>query len=979
MKAGQRYGGCMARRYAAQLVMSLLLVLFLSAQCLAAEPLRGVALSIGQSDYLNQDLIKSLKTPKNDAREISKLLFNLGFDARAAFNLTNEQLSDRIDRFVADAERADVALLYYSGHGVQVDGENYLVPTDADQDGLWDPEADFTSVTQILNRLRARVPVVILLLDACRNNPYGASGLAPVNTPQGTSNFDMLVGFAAEPGLPAYEGKDAANSYYTVGILRHLSALDGASLADVMAMITNEVYLQTKGEQRPWTNMSLRRILYLGGTPQTPADEDEARRIGERRQLLLSIAATPQEMRKTIEAMAREQALPLDPLYGMLKQLNVDVSAGPAKIEEQLQLGAMKLKEFLAEARPPARKDPELKRLASLADRALAEGAISLAMSYRAKAVERVRDLSKIREADETADRIEFASTFADFAETAILNFDYQTAAKQYAAAYEMLEGRNEGIAFTYKLGEADALAGHGRYKGDLNALRESLTRYGEALALVKDEKDRQHWATANHNLSGALLSLGERERDTASLTKAISAMEAALSVWTRERAPEDWALAQFNLGNMLVALGERETGTASLGQAVAAFEAALTIRTRARMPLDWASTQASLGGAFRLLGKREASTAHLLKAIAAYEAALSEPKLDHFSLGWAAAQDGLGNALLDLSDHESGTDYILRSVAAHESALMIRTRERVPLLWADTKNNLGNSYLNLGRRGKNDEALFKAMDAYEAALTEYTRERAPIPWAAIQFNLGIVFQHLGEGKKDITYLNRAVAFFKSALLERTRQNTPFDWAATQHNLGDACLALSEFESDDSSLLSAIGFYEAALTVYTRKNAPYEWTEAQNGLGAAYYNLGQRDRNVTSLFKAKEFFETALMELKPDDRPLLWAMAQTGLGGTLLSIGVFEADIEALTKAKSAFEASLTRLSRDREPVKWALAWAGLGSVKLVLGELIDDKPMMTNGIEDIHVARDVLRAAGDTVNEERLRFLIEELERNDP
>ena len=151
-----------------------------------------------------------------------------------------------------------------------------------------------------------------------------------------------------------------------------------------MTMVAEEVYLTTGTRQRPSTSANLGRSLSFGG-PGEESSPDDALLASERRKLLLSIAAMPQEMRASVESLAKDQALPLDPLYGVLKELQVDTSASSEELGERLRGSVETLKRLLA-ARVASRKDPELVRLADLADRALAQGTIALARNYRAKA-----------------------------------------------------------------------------------------------------------------------------------------------------------------------------------------------------------------------------------------------------------------------------------------------------------------------------------------------------------------------------------------------------------------------------------------------------------------------------------------------------------------------------------------------------------------------------------------------------------------
>src|SRR4051794_11961112 len=152
-----------------------LMLLTLPASLHAAEKsLKGVALVIGQSKY---EHIPELANPANDAREMVKLLSDLGFDARSVSDRDAKKLKRDLERFVEDAEGADVALLYYSGHGIESGGENWLVPVDADVSSLDNADDALVPLSSVMDELKGVVPVTIVLLDACRTNPFPASAL----------------------------------------------------------------------------------------------------------------------------------------------------------------------------------------------------------------------------------------------------------------------------------------------------------------------------------------------------------------------------------------------------------------------------------------------------------------------------------------------------------------------------------------------------------------------------------------------------------------------------------------------------------------------------------------------------------------------------------------------------------------------------------------------------------------------------------
>ncbi|ESX77875.1 MULTISPECIES: caspase family protein [unclassified Mesorhizobium] len=148
---------------------ALLLCALVPARGEEPKALKGVALVIGQSDY---EHVGKLPNPENDARAIEEMFDRLGFETDVATNRDARKLRRDLEGFVDDAEGADVAIIYYSGHGIEAGGENFLVPVDADIAALEDAGEKLVPLSSIVAELKAKVPVTIVLLDACRNDPF---------------------------------------------------------------------------------------------------------------------------------------------------------------------------------------------------------------------------------------------------------------------------------------------------------------------------------------------------------------------------------------------------------------------------------------------------------------------------------------------------------------------------------------------------------------------------------------------------------------------------------------------------------------------------------------------------------------------------------------------------------------------------------------------------------------------------------------
>jgi Caspase domain len=255
----------------------------------AAVAENRIALVIGQSNYR---AVVALPNPANDAKAVSQLLGEAGFEVLSAADLSQSELREKISDFAAQvaAKGPDtIALVFYAGHGLQIDGENFLVPVDVDPKREADIPLQAVRLNDILNTL-ASVPskMRIMLLDACRNNPFPAinhsagHGLAIVDAKIGAPG--TFVSFSTSPGAEAEDGS-GADSPYTSALL--LAAKEpGLSIEDTFKRVRVSVNKATDGRQTPWDSSSLTdefRFFPGQGTaaPEQPAAKrtvDEWRR-----------------------------------------------------------------------------------------------------------------------------------------------------------------------------------------------------------------------------------------------------------------------------------------------------------------------------------------------------------------------------------------------------------------------------------------------------------------------------------------------------------------------------------------------------------------------------------------------------------------------------------------------------------------------------------------------------------------------------
>lgn len=194
---------------------------------------RRVALVIGNGAYTH---VKALPNPSNDARAIAKSLRGIGFVVTEGIDLDRAGMQNMIREFLRDAARAQVAIVYYAGHGVQIDGRNYLVPVDAQLRQGSSMTETMMDMDTIMAGLDDQLRTNILILDACRNNPMapqvasagagraieGGGLAAPSSLGSGsTLGAGTLIAFATAPGKVALDG-EGANSPFSAALSRHI-------------------------------------------------------------------------------------------------------------------------------------------------------------------------------------------------------------------------------------------------------------------------------------------------------------------------------------------------------------------------------------------------------------------------------------------------------------------------------------------------------------------------------------------------------------------------------------------------------------------------------------------------------------------------------------------------------------------------------------------------------------------------------------
>jgi uncharacterized caspase-like protein len=238
---------------------------------------KRVAFVVGNGAYKN---VPQLPNPPMDAKTMAQTLRKVGFDVVEGTNLSRDKMTEKLLDFGHKAEGADVALFYYAGHGIAVNGTNYLLPIDADLKSEADVKlGSAINVDTTLEQTMQDAKVKLVFLDACRDNPFAAkilsakttrgvsvnTGLAAMTSGEGT-----LIAFATGPGQTALDGDKGTNSPFTRALVANITQ-PGVEIQQAMTKVRAQVNDETSKGQLPWGHTNLIGSVYLNQAA-LPAD-----------------------------------------------------------------------------------------------------------------------------------------------------------------------------------------------------------------------------------------------------------------------------------------------------------------------------------------------------------------------------------------------------------------------------------------------------------------------------------------------------------------------------------------------------------------------------------------------------------------------------------------------------------------------------------------------------------------------------------
>jgi formylglycine-generating enzyme required for sulfatase activity/uncharacterized caspase-like protein len=239
-----------------------------------AQAERRVALVIGNSAY---NSAAALRNPRNDANDMAEALKKFGFEVTLGLDLDQGQFAGTIDKFARTLDGADVALLFYAGHGLQINEKNYLVSVNAQLSNEFLISSETIELDAIVGLMESKVATNIIFLDACRNNPLAENlkknlavmhrtvavgkGLARMEP----TSRDTMLAYAAAPGQEAADG-GGRNSPFTTALLKHMPA-SGLEISVMLKLVAADVRQATRNEQRPQQLSDTSRRFYFVGGP----------------------------------------------------------------------------------------------------------------------------------------------------------------------------------------------------------------------------------------------------------------------------------------------------------------------------------------------------------------------------------------------------------------------------------------------------------------------------------------------------------------------------------------------------------------------------------------------------------------------------------------------------------------------------------------------------------------------------------------
>ncbi|MER9423447.1 caspase family protein [Mesorhizobium sp. M0317] len=702
-----------------RLLFALLLMLATTATAVAE---RRVALVIAEDHYR---LVRPLANPVNDGAAMEAALKTLGFEVVLETNRDLRRMRRALDDFREDAMGADVALVYFSGHGVEISGDNRLLPVDADASSLDQLEKTSLPLEEVRDAVAATAKVGLIVLDACRSDPFtggngegrGATslikdlvdkikpGLGRVGKAE-----NILFAFSAAPGETAADGT-GANSPFTAALIKYLGT-DGLEIRSVLTLVQQEVYDLSRGKQLPYVESGLPKLFFASAAKE---------QLPERERLLLAMADVTPEMRGAVERVASDADMPLAPLYGALISSDTSHLSGES-LDAKLREAADAFVKVRGEMKTLAADDPQVTELRRQAEEQLALGAFDGARVILAKAADVDNVSRQALKANFVSRTLSEAATRFLSGGAARATLDYATAIKDYETVLALY---GEAGQTSLSLEQADRQSRTLEELGILYTTVGNTDAAGRAFAaLVANLEQRARQETdpsvkrdlAIGHIKFANIKMAQGDLP-ASLQNYEAARDMLQGLTTNVPDKKDWlgdlAMAHDKIGNVLATQGD-------VGAAAQAYQQSLSIKQQLAdaepnsvyLLRDLTITYDEIGGLARTAGQLDgAQTAFEESLRIRLALAQNNPDDPRHQRAVSVSYTRIGDVLRERGDAAGALDAYNKSQIIAEALVRRDSND------TDLKRDLSVGYAKIGNAYGDQKDWPLALDAYQQAL----------------------------------------------------------------------------------------------------------------------------------------------------------------------------------------------------------------------------------------------------------------------
>jgi uncharacterized caspase-like protein len=764
---------------------------------------KRVALVIGENDYKT---IRKLDNAADDAQSVEDTLEKLGFDVTLEANRDLRRMRRALDDFREDGAGADVALVFFAGHGVEIDGDNRLLPTDADASSLEALKASTLPLEEVREAVSSISKVGLIILDACRNDPFGRAaaqtggsgesgsgrgvvaiapdkevkpGLGRIGKAEG-----ILFAFSAAPGETAADGSDG-HSPFAEALVKYLGTR-GVEVRSALTLVQQEVYDASRGKQLPYVESGLPKLFFVAAAGD---------QLPERERLLLAMADVTPDMRAEVELIAARSDMPLAPLYGAL--IGNDVAAmTPAQRERKLQEAADNFVRVRAEMRSLSSSDPKVTELRQEAEQQLSLGAFDTARARLMEAAD-IDGQSREKLKENYIDRtVSEATTHYLAGGAALADLRYQMAIDDYekaAALYKEIEGfdlsdddRHQNALMLELIGTTQTTL------GNLTAAGEAYRRMEAAVALhvslkPADPRWQRDLAIAKTKVADVLYDQGDLD---AALAKYVEAQNILQGLVQKNIDDAGWIEWVRDLAANLNRIGDIGRMKGNYEGALKAYRFAVSLTEQlVNMSPDEAVLRFDMAIGYNKIGYAQWMANDLAGARDSFDVALQ-------------IDEGL------LAKQPDNVDYL--------------RHETVNLNW-------------LGDIGRLTGKPADALAAYEKshAITEKLMARDPQN-TVYRRDMSVNFSKIGDARQGLGDLDGALDAYRSALaiaeylveLDRTNADWQRDLSISHNRVGDLLLVKGDAAAAAAEYQAGLAAVQALLDA--------DPTNAQRMLDVAY-------------------------------------------------------------------------------------------------------------------------------------------------